>query len=197
MKRILIATFTGAAIAFLWSFISWQLLPWHQMESFKDEAAFAESVKANAPAHGLYMLPAKEEAGPDTTALREGPFVYAVVRPGKLEAPWKLSTRLIRSYGIHLLGSLIIVLAVYRIRASRYLSRVSIGTMMGLFAGLTMTLPHGNWFELPSTHVLVHVLDPLIAWTLASLCIAAIIKPPRTRRIFSSLSGPSLGSRHP
>lgn len=185
MKRILIATFTGAAIAFLWSFISWELLPWHQMESFQDQPSFAENIKANAPAHGLYMLPAKRQGDLDAKAITEGPFVYAVVRPGKLEVPWKLSTHLIRSYGIHLAGALIIVLAVYRIRASRYISRVSIGTMMGLFAGLTMTLPHGNWFELPSTHVLVHVLDPLIAWTLASLCIAAIIKPPRARRIFT------------
>lgn len=185
MKRIVIATLIGATVAFLWGFVSWELLPWHRMDRFEDHAAVAKVIKENAPAHGLYLMPTKGQDGPNAEAITEGPFIYAVVRPGKLDTPWKMSTHLICSYGIQLAGALIIAIAIYRIRATRYLSRASVGPAMGLFAGLTMTLPHWNWLGLPGSDALVHILDPLIGWTLAGLCIAAIIKPPRTRRIFT------------
>ena len=185
MKRIIIATLVGATVAFLWNFVSWQLLSWHRMDSFEDNAAVVKVIKENTPAHGIYLLPMQGQDGPNADAITEGPFIYAVVRPGKLDAPWKLSTHLMRSYVTQLLGALIIAIAIYRIRATRYLSRASVGSAMGLFAGLTMSLPHWNWLGLPGAEALVHILDPWIGWTLAGLCIAAIIKPPRARRIFT------------
>ena len=185
MKRIVIATLAGATVAFLWGFVSWQLLSWHRMDRFEDHAAVAKVIKENAPTHGLYLLPMQGQDGPNAEAITEGPLIYAVVRPGKLDAPWKLSTHLIRSYCVQLAGALIIAIAIYRIRATRYLSRASVGSAMGLFAGLTMSLPHWNWLGLPGADTLVHILDPWIGWTLAGLCIAAIIKPPRARRIFT------------
>lgn len=84
MKRIFIATLVGAVVAFFWGFISWQLLPWHQMNHFKDDAAVAKAISENAPRHGLYVLPRHGDKGPDADAVTEGPYVYAIVRPGKL-----------------------------------------------------------------------------------------------------------------
>lgn len=185
MKRIILASLAGAVIAFLWGFLSWEFLPWHQMNTFKNDAAVAQTISENAPEHGLYLLPRRQESGPDAKAITEGPFVYAIVRPGELTAPWKLGRHLVISFCIQLIGALIIALAIHRIRATRYISRASVGPAMGLFAGVVMTLPYWNWFELPDSHSLSQVLDPFIAWTLAGLVIATIIKPPRARRIFS------------
>ncbi len=185
MKRLLIATLAGAVVAFFWGFVSWELLPWHKMDTFTDDAAVAQSIAENAPSHGLYVLPRHGEKGPDADAITEGPFVYAIVRPGKLDSPWKMSTPMIGSFCINLLGALIVAIAIHRIRATRYISRASVGPAMGLFAGLTMTLPYWNWFELPDSHALAQILDPFIGWTIAGLVIAAIIKTPKARRIFS------------
>ncbi|MCP5537153.1 MAG: hypothetical protein H7A51_13110 [Akkermansiaceae bacterium] len=185
MKRILTATLAGAVAAFAWGFVSWVLLPWHQMADFKDDAAVAKVITENAPAHGLYVLPKQVDGKPDPKAITDGPFVYAVVRPGKLAAPWSETTALIGSFCIQLAGALIITIAIHRIRATRYISRASVGPAMGLFAGTTVALPTWNWFELPDTHTLAQVLDPLIAWTIAGLIIASMIKPPKRRRIFS------------
>lgn len=185
MKRTLIATLVGAAIAFLWGYVSWELLPWHRMNSFEDSSEVARVIRDNTPEHGVYMLPIKDNAWPDAKAITDGPVIYATVRPGKLESPWTLSSRLIRSFLIQLAGAMIIAITVHRIRARRYLSRASIGPTMGLFAGLVMTLPSWNWLELPGNHALAHILDPLICWTLAGMAIAAIVRPPRTRRIFT------------
>lgn len=185
MKRLLIATCVGAIVAFLWGFASWELLPWHQMATFKDDQVMSQAIKENTPEHGIYMLPRRGAQGIDAQAITEGPLVYAVIRPGQLEQPWILSNHLVRSFIIQFLGSLILAVTVYRIKASRFISRASVGIVMGLFAGVSSTLPFWNWFELPNSRVLVHILDPFICWTLAGLCIAAILKPPGPRKIFT------------
>jgi len=185
MKRILLATLAGAIIAFFWGYISWELLSWHKMDSFENDSTVVKIITENAPTHGVYTLPQPGENGPNADAITEGPFIYAIVRPGKLSSPWELSRHMIASFCIQLTGAFIIALAIHRIRASRYISRASVGPAMGLFAGIVVTLPHANWFELPHSHALAQTLDPLIAWSIAGLVIAAIIKPPRARRIFS------------
>lgn len=185
MKRLILATLTGAIVAFLWGFVSWELLSWHKMDTFKNDSAVAATLAENTPAHGLYVLPRHTDKGPNADAITNGPFVYAVIRPGKLHQPWSMTTPMIGSFCIQLAGAFIVSLAIFRIRASRYISRTSVGSAMGLFAGITVTLPTWNWFELPTTHALAQTLDPFIAWTLAGLVISSIIKPPKTRRIFS------------
>ena len=185
MKRLLIATCIGAVVAFLWGFVSWELLPWHHMGTFKDDTAMSQAIRDNAPEHGIYMLPRRGANGLDAEAIAEGPLVYAVIRPGQLDQPWMLSHHLVRSFIIQLLSSLILASTVYKIKASRFISRASVGIVMGLFAGVSSTLPFWNWFELPNARVLVHILDPFICWTLAGLCIAAILKPPGPRKIFT------------
>ena len=185
MKRILLATLVGSIVAFLWGYISWELLSWHKMDTFKNDSAVVKTITENAPTHGVYTLPLPDKNGPNADAITEGPFIYAIVRPGKLSSPWALRSHMIASFCIQLAGAFIISLAIHRIRASRYISRASVGPVMGIFAGIVVTLPHANWFELPHSHALAQTLDPLIAWTIAGLLIAAIIKPPRARRIFS------------
>ena len=185
MKRIFIATCVGAVVAFLWGFASWELLPWHQMGTFEDDAALSQAIKENTPEHGIYMLPRRGAQGLDAQAITEGPLVYAVIRPGSLDQPWLLSNHLVRSFFIQFLSSLILATTVYKIKATRFVSRASVGIVMGLFTGVSSTLPFWNWFELPTSRVLVHILDPFICWTLAGLCIAALLKPPGPRKIFT------------
>ncbi|MGJ8678126.1 MAG: hypothetical protein ACSHX0_11460 [Akkermansiaceae bacterium] len=185
MKRFLLATILGALVAFIWGYVSWEILSWHKMANFKNPEAVSELILENAPTHDLYMLPAPRAEGPNVEAITEGPFIYAVVRPDSLPTQWSMPTQLLRSFCIQLSGSLIISIMIFRIRARRYISRASIGLMMGLFAGLTMALPSWNWFEIPNSHAIAAALDPLIAWTLSGMLIAAIIQPKKTRRIFT------------
>ncbi|MBT8038138.1 MAG: hypothetical protein KJO21_11385 [Verrucomicrobiae bacterium] len=189
MKSIILATLAGATIAFTWNFVSWQFLPWHQMETFENDDAVARVITENAPTHGVYTLPRhldqKLIKAPHARALTRGPFLYAIIRPDPLTHPWSLSRHLIYAFCIQVIGAFLITLSIHRIRASRYISRASVGPTMGLFAGLMMTLPQWNGFELPQSHTLAQILDPLIAWSLAGLVIAAMIKPRRARRIFS------------
>ncbi len=185
MKRVIIATFTGALIAFVWGFISWVLLDWHTPSTFTNADNVAEVIKENAPSHGVYMLPLNENEEDQAAAITKGPFVYATIRPGKLNQPWSMTNSMLISFANNLLCSFVITICVLRIRATRFISRASVGATLGIFAAISMALPRWNWFETPTIHLLADASDPIIAYTLAGLVIASIIKAPKARRIFS------------
>ncbi|MGB0992061.1 MAG: hypothetical protein ACPG32_06285 [Akkermansiaceae bacterium] len=185
MLRLLLATLVGALVAFAWGFLSWEMIGWHTPQSFDDPAAVSKALVENAPKQGVYILPETTPDGPDVEALTRGPFLYATIRPSKLDAPWSFSTSLAKSFAVNFFACLIIAICVMRIRARRFISRASIGITLGLFASISAILPHHVWFELSGTHLLAQFLDPLVAYSLAGIAIACIIKAPKTRRIFS------------
>lgn len=185
MKRLIIATIAGALTAFVWGFVSWTLLDWHKPNSFTDASAVEQVIVDNTPNHGIYMLPLHQNQEDQTAAITKGPFLYATIRPEKLDTPWSMTRPLVISFIINLLCSLIITICVLRIRATRFVSRISVGITLGVFSAISMALPQWNWFETPGRHLLADTSDPIIAYTLAGLVIASIIKPPKARRIFS------------
>jgi len=185
MKRVIIAIFAGTIIAFAWSYISWMLLSWHTPNSFANPAAVEKTITENAPTHGVYMLPLHKDDQDQAAALTKGPLVYATIRPHALEKPWSMKNSLLISFANNLLCNFLIAICVLRIRATRFISRASVGSTLGLFAAVSMALPRWNWFETPYIHLLADSLDPIIAYTLAGIVIASIIKAPKARRIFS------------
>jgi len=185
MKRLVIATIAGALTAFTWGFVSWMLIGWHTFNSFTDTSAVEQIILENAPSHGIYMLPLHENKEDQAAATTKGPFIYAPIRPNKLDEPWTMTKPMLISFTISLLCSLIITICVLRIRATRFISRASIGVTLGVFSAISMALPQWNWFETPSSHLAASILDPIIAYTLAGLVIACIIKPRKAKRIFS------------
>lgn len=193
MKRLLVATMMGAFIALAWGYVSWDVLSWHKCSEFTDGGEVAASITANAPSAGVYRL---SNAGAETGALigkltknpevvSQTPVIYALVRPEPLIGSWRLSSAVMGAFAIRFVGALILATAIFQIRNKRYIHRAGVGCMLGFFAGLMMALSAWNWLGLPVWHVVVQVLDPMIAWTLAGLAMAALIGPEKQRRIFS------------
>ena len=160
-------------------------MSWHTPSTFTEPSEVEQVITANAPTHGVYMLPLNEDSDDQAAAITKGPFIYAIIRPDALEKPWSMNKSLIIAFVINLLCSLVIATCVLRIRATRFISRASVGITLGSFAALSMALPCWLWFEMPTSHTIAATLDPIIAYTLAGIVIASIIKPPRARRIFS------------
>jgi hypothetical protein len=50
-RSIVLGAVLGGVTVFVWSAVSWMLLPWHEssMKSFADEAAVAQVILDNAP----------------------------------------------------------------------------------------------------------------------------------------------------
>ncbi|MCA1963645.1 MAG: hypothetical protein LDL31_06845, partial [Prosthecobacter sp.] len=149
MKKFVTAVLLATLVSFGWGFISWSLLSWHQngMNDFKDEAAVGRVITENAvKGRGIYMLPYKHEAlsfasdaeraeteARHERAMKEGPYIYAIVRPGRTTTTMTdhLTASVLRS----LLASLLLAVLMSQLTMS-YPGKLSFVAAIGVFVGL-------------------------------------------------------------
>lgn len=193
--KLFFAALLAAVVSFGWGFFSWMVLDWHRqgMKDFKDEASVSDVVKASAThGTGIYVLPfpsqavsyagnqAQEELDKQHQEAREnGPYVYAIVRPGKLEA--SMTASLGWSFGRSFLCALVLG-GLLMATVIPYIGRVAFCAGAGLLAGASTLLPQRIWFELPLREVAVGLADSVIEWTLAGIVLALFLGRNPTAR---------------
>ncbi|WP_395749401.1 hypothetical protein [Prosthecobacter sp.] len=177
MGKLILGAILTAIVVFAWEGISWMAIGWHQngFRTFRDESAVVDVVKANVTSgHGIYLLPAVSEAPKIATAeekkefvakqakaVKDGPYVYAVIRPGKGEV--SMGTNLALSF-VRCLICAFLIAALLSQTALHYPARIAFVAAAGLFAGLTSDLPMWIWFENPARDAVVNIADHVIAW---------------------------------
>jgi hypothetical protein len=194
--KLLLASLLAAAVSFVWGYVSWMQLTWHEAgnHEFKDEVAVAEVLTANATTgRGIYQLPfnrkpldiASEEEKAQMQidhekAMAEGPYMYAIVRPGKKEEG-SMTQSLIRSFVRSLIACLIVGALMSQLVIG-YAGRVSFSAALGAFAGLAVDAQQWIWFELPTRDLVINMADHFIEWTLAGAVLGLLLgKEPTVR----------------
>lgn len=195
MARILLASLVGAVVCIAWGAVSWLVLQWHgsTLSKFADEAVVGSIIKADAGTvlklrgqdSGVFMLPAAAGAGGRVTeeskargkaakiARDDGPYIYAIVRPGAkvVSMGLKLGCAALRS----LVACFILALLLSWTMHLDYIQRVFFCASAGLFAGFVSEVPMLIWFEAPLRHTLINLADHLCEWFLAGLALAAFV----------------------
>ena len=96
MKSLLLGTILGGMVAFIWSGISWEVLPRHEkaLRTFQDEDAVGRVIAEHTLQSGVYLFPGgpspdgmtSEQKKAAQAALMEkmqkGPVMFAAVRRG-------------------------------------------------------------------------------------------------------------------
>ena len=159
-----------AVVLFAWGAVSWMILPWHQMvtNEFTDEAEVAEVIKENAPKAGVYYLPFAHR---DQKAGETAAFVNALPQgydPGMIK-------QLVTQFIGDLISALIVICLLSQTAGLGYWGRVGFVALVGVAIGFVSHFPYWNWFGFPTPHVVVTVIDSLIAWFLAGLAIAKLV----------------------
>lgn len=167
MKKIVLLSLAAGTVLFIWGFISWVVLPWHEnvAHKFTDEAAVAQTLKANAPTQGVYYLPfAEEDHKPGETAA----FVNVL--------PQGFDMNMGKLMGIGLITQIVsafLVLCLFAMTGNlRYWDKVGFFSLTGLIIGFVSHAPYWNWFGFSAAYVGVTILDSIIGWTLAGLAVA-------------------------
>ena len=196
MFKILLAALLGAVVCVAWGAVSWMGFQWHNstLNKFADEALVGTIIKADAgtvlkfkgQTSGVFMLPfgpttgeraASEDSKTRNQAARkahdDGPYVYAVVRPGPKSA--SMAMNLGFAAGRSFAACVIIALLLSWTMRLDYIQRVFFCAIAGLFAGLVSDVPMLIWFEAPLRHTLINIADHLCEWFLAGLAIAAFV----------------------
>jgi hypothetical protein len=180
-NRILIASLLAAIVAFVWGFLSWALLPWHRPMKFKDSAAVAQAIKANAPDHGIYMIPDWGDDMSDEAArkmeedLKNAPFVWAMVHPAPTDSGMvrPMIFGFLRAF---VAAVILCILLSYSSRES-FACRVRFCVLTYLLVSINGDGPFWIWFHGPLQNFLIMTADHLIEGLLVGLVLAKFIRP--------------------
>lgn len=180
MFKSFVGIVLGGIVAFAWSSISWVALPFHAktLNQFSNEAAVVDAMKAGAAESGIYIIPGdmtmSEEA--KTEAMKNGPFVFASVRPGADE-DHSMGQLMVRGLLATIVCALIIgIMLGAAAPGLNYIGRVLFVTLGGLFAGLAAAYPNNIWWEFSVGFTGLAILDLVVGWFLAGLVMAGFQK---------------------
>lgn len=188
MKKVIIAGLVGGLVIFVWQFISYTVLPWHMMVIHNIPAGeqVSQVLKNNSLPSGVYHHPgfdegaASEEEAMNAFAERykQGANINFMVYAAGGKDP-NDPMQFVISYLLNALASLIAAYVLWKSGASLsgYLPRVLLVTALALFSVLFHTLMNWNWWGFPGDFTLVEAADTLVAWFLAGLAIAGLVKP--------------------
>ena len=171
MKNCILAVILSAVVLFVWGFISWAILPWHNAvaNKFADESAVSAVLKENASSAGVYYLPfAQEDLKPGAL------FAFVNVVPDGVDM------NMGEMMGLGLLGQAVsaalVLLLLCRTSNLDYQGRVRFVALAGVAIGFVSHFPYWNWFGFSTSYTLVIILDSLIAWLLAGLVMARFVE---------------------
>lgn len=167
MKKHLLLSIAAGLVLFVWGFISWAVLPWHNMvaNKFTDEAAVAQVLKANSPRQGIYYLPFSEkDHGPNQV----GAFANVLPQGTEMNMGKQMATGVITQ----IIGAFLVLLLLSHTSGLNYWGKVGFVALVGLIIGFVSHAPYWNWFGFPPAYVVVTILDMLIGWILAGLVVA-------------------------
>lgn len=171
MKNCILAVVLSAIVLFVWGFVSWTILPWHNAvaNKFADESAVASVLKEHAPSAGIYYLPfAQEDLKPGVL------FALANVLPDGVESGME-GMMVVAVLG-QAISALLVLLLLCKTSNLDYWGRVRFVALAGVAIGFISHFPYWNWFGFSTSYTLVIILDTLIAWTLAGLVLARFVE---------------------
>jgi hypothetical protein len=193
LKSLLLGAVLGGITAFLWSFISWSVLPWHekQLHSFQNEDEVIAAISSHAPRSGNYLLP----TGPPQEGLtvdqkkaaeeirmqkmQKGPLVFAAIRKEGFDSfPKVLITQLL----CQMFAALLLTWMLLQTTGLGYARRVAFLAIAGLAASVIADLPNWNWWAFSGAYTAVNLIDYTLTWLLAGLVIAKVAYPLASSR---------------
>jgi hypothetical protein len=177
-KTLIIGGVVGGLVAFLWTALSWTVLPWHgaSLLSFTNEDAVAQAIVANAPEPGVYSLPNPNKAQGSAISdeamlarMEKGPNMFAVVQLKGDPVMWRpMATGLL----IEIFGAALITWLLMRTVGLGYRGRVAFVVLAGLAGAIVCELPDWNWWHFSTAYTMGAILDRVVAALLSGLVIA-------------------------
>lgn len=167
MKKNLLLSVLAGAVLFVWGFVSWVVLPWHNMvaNKFTNETSVSQILKENAPQAGAYYLPFSEkDHGPNQV----GAFANVLPQGTDMNMGKKMAVAVVTQ----IIGAFLVLTLLLHAAGLSYWRKVGFIALTGLSIGFVSQAPYWNWFEFSTPYVLVTIVDIAVGWTLAGLAVA-------------------------
>ncbi|MCH7517031.1 MAG: hypothetical protein IIB08_07920 [Bacteroidetes bacterium] len=186
MNRLIVPSLIAAVVVFIWMFISWAVIGWHNIDikNLPNGDAIAEQMKESINEPGIYIYPGHPEGGDDTdmeewtSKYKAGPLVNFMVYHPEGSDPMN-PMNFIKSFIINFIAAFIagVLLMMTLAQNPSFWRRVIFVTLLGLFAGFIGPFMDWNWWSFPTGYTIVEVADFCLTWFFAGLVLAWRIKP--------------------
>lgn len=172
----------GGAVSFIWMWISWTALSWHQwaIERFAHEDFIGWVIQENAQTSGVYTIP---HMGGQAEPIEDGekapntkPFIYLQINRDGIQLS-NLRLYLV-SFLVPFLGAAIATFFLLRLRnIHSFWNRFSTLFLFGIVVTIFAIVPSWNWFGIGGKYAFVALADLLISWTLIAIALGIAISP--------------------
>ena len=184
-KSLILGAVLGGVTLFLWGAVSWLVMPWHMhgVHQFQDEAQVAQTLTANAPVSGVYLLPnvmdAQSGIGPETAQkqraeavarMKQGPYAFVAVTLNGLDPTQP--RQYVWALALDVFCALVVSWLLMQTQELSYLTRVWFVTVTGVLIGVAGQLPNWIWWRFSDDFTAFGLLDAIVAWFLAGVVIA-------------------------
>ncbi len=183
MKKILIGGVLGGLVFFVWTALSWMVLPWHMaaLERFTNEDAVLQAIAGNAPASGVYQVPNGKPA-PGQQPVSHEQMMARLESGGSALVVFRqhVDPSMGKSMAIGLItviiGAMLVTWMLTKTTGLSYMGRVGFVTVAALAAWLFIDVPNWNWWGFSMAYTLGALADMVVGAFLAGLVIARIVK---------------------
>ena len=182
--RLILGAIVGAVIVFIVSALLHMFSPLGMMGIgvAPTEEALMQAVRANVPNSGVYLFPGMDPKKTPTEAdmkvwqekLRAGPYGLLVV---KLDGIDPMPGRNMLLEFLSVFAAALVAGFVLLICGGPYGVRALIPVLLALFAFFSLSLSWWIWYTFPLPFILGILVIEVIAWLLAGLVMAKIIRP--------------------
>lgn len=209
--RVVFAGVLAAVVYFMWGFVSWMVLPWHDWTirpmPAEDQAIVSQMLAQRVGVTGVFYFPDMPRDPGDVAAVeqwkqrhREGPIGTLMFHREGWE-PMTVGT-FATSFGLNLLVGLGLAWLVWLTRhvTHDYWQRAGVCVLVGLLMAAATDLMWWNWMFHPLDYAVVNALDHIVATVLMGLAIAAVIpsaKPRLAHAAAENASDPTLPPAKP
>jgi hypothetical protein len=188
MGKKLLAAVLGGLAFFLWSFVAHDLLPLGKagIKEVPNEQTVLDSMKANMPEDGLYLLPG---LGVPENATRAQQSAAMEARMHKVETGpsgllayhaslnFSFGKALVVELGTNMFQILLAVILLGQTSLVSFTARWRFITVAGILAGISTNVSYWNWYGFPGNYTLAYICTVAMGFVFAGLVAAAIVKP--------------------
>lgn len=196
MKRIAIAALAGAVVLFVWSSVSWLVIPWHVMEKLPGEEGLRQTFKLTQAERGVYWIPgvdqsldksaltdAEKEVMQDAfnKAHKEGPIALVVYDP-RGSSPlgiWTFVMGFILDFFVALAAAVLLMIAAPGLPGLP--GRVIFVVLLGVYTVVGTHLMNWNWMNYPFKFSIEMAGDTLLASALLGVTLGVLVRPASER----------------
>lgn len=188
MRKLLAAVLAGIVV-WMWGAVFHMVLPWGTAD-MKNRVAGEDTVLAAMKSEftqgdGIYILPGMdlaEHGDADKTAewaakAKSSPYAWVVYKANGLPGdPASMGPQILHQLLTSTIAAFLLAVVLGAVPGS-YAKRVSIATLIGLFAWLSISVPQFTWYYFPRNFAFVGALEHAVGGLLAGLIIAKLVKP--------------------